>query len=301
MEVDSINEMFARSQEKFGVKYLNYIGDGDFKTYTNIIKLDPYGNKYPVVKSECVGHVQRRMGTRLRNIKKSAKLNGKGRLTEVLIKKLTIFYGLAIRRHLQSVNDMKNAIVATLDHYCSTDKKPRHENCPEGADSWCEWRKVQAAKNLKSYKHPARVIPPDVEKHIRPIYNDLSKDDLLIKCLGGHTQNTNESFNNTVWRLCPKHLHSGKKIVKTAAFIAAGTFNEGHCAILLVMDMLNITIGHQCKTMADQLDEARLARAGKRDSESTKEARTVQRAARLAENEFFEDCEGLLYGAAIAD
>ena len=53
-------------------------------------------------------------------------------------------------------------------------------------------------------------------------------------------------------------------------------------------------------TMADQLDEARLARAGKRYSESTKEACTAQRAARLAENDFFEDCEGLMYGASIA-
>ena len=73
--------------------------------------------------------------------------------------------------------------MATLDHYCSTDKNPRHENCPEGTDSWCEWREAQAANNLKSYKHPPRDISPDVEKHIRSIYKDLSKDDLLIKCL----------------------------------------------------------------------------------------------------------------------
>ena len=103
--------------------------------------------------------------------------------------------------------------------------------------------------------------------------------DLLIKCLGGHTQNANESFNSTVWRLCLKHLHLVKKIFETAAFSAAGTFSEGHATILLVMDMLNITIGQQCKTMADQLDEARLARVGKRYSECTKEARTAQRAA----------------------
>ena len=71
-------------------------------------------------------------------------------------------------------------------------------------------RSAMQAKNLKSYKHPPHVIPPDVEKHIRPIYKDLFKDDLLIKCLGRHTQNANESFNSTVWRLCPKNLHSGK-------------------------------------------------------------------------------------------
>ena len=33
MEVDAIKEMFAESVEKYGVKYLNYIGDGDSKTY----------------------------------------------------------------------------------------------------------------------------------------------------------------------------------------------------------------------------------------------------------------------------
>jgi len=32
MEVDAIKEMFLRSEEKFGVKYGNYIGDGDSKT-----------------------------------------------------------------------------------------------------------------------------------------------------------------------------------------------------------------------------------------------------------------------------
>ena len=111
-------------------------------------------------------------------------------------------------------------------------------------------RSAMQAKNFKSYKHPPRVISPDVEKHICPIYKELSKVDLLIKCLGGHTQNANESFNSTVWRLCPKHLHSGNKIVETAAFIAAGTFNEGHAAIFLVMDMLNKTIGQQYKTRA---------------------------------------------------
>jgi len=70
MEVDSIQEMFARSEEKFGVRYVNYIGDGDSKTYKSILDLNPYGDDCPVIKSECVGHVEKRMGTRLRNVKK---------------------------------------------------------------------------------------------------------------------------------------------------------------------------------------------------------------------------------------
>ena len=107
MEVDSVVEMFLRSIVKFGVKYLNYIGDGDSKTFTGILKMIPYGEDCPVTKNECVGHVQKRMGTRLRNKKKTEKLVGKNRLTEAIIKKLTLYYGLAIRRNVDSVEGMK--------------------------------------------------------------------------------------------------------------------------------------------------------------------------------------------------
>lgn len=70
MEVDSIQEMFVRSEEKLGVKYVNYIGDGDSKTYKCILDLNPYDDECPVIKSECIGHVEKRMGTWLRKMKK---------------------------------------------------------------------------------------------------------------------------------------------------------------------------------------------------------------------------------------
>ena len=88
IEVDSMLEMFSRSIEKFGVMYSNYIGDGDSKTFLGILNSDPYGDKCTVTKNECVGHVQKRMGTRLRNKRKQEKLGGKKRLTETLIKKI---------------------------------------------------------------------------------------------------------------------------------------------------------------------------------------------------------------------
>lgn len=87
IEVDAIIEMFLRSDEKFGVKYDNYIGDGDLKTFEAILDKNPYGDDFLVSKSECIGHVEKRMGTRLRNVKKINKLGGKGKLTDALIKK----------------------------------------------------------------------------------------------------------------------------------------------------------------------------------------------------------------------
>lgn len=149
MEAASILEMFQRSLEKYGLRYTSYIGDGDSKTFTKIVNSKPYGEDVVITKKECVGHVQKRMGTRLRElVKKTVQetivngkkimkkiLSGKGKLTAKLIDKLTIYYGLAIRRHSNSVEDMNNAIWATYYHYASSDENPQHEKCPGGANS----------------------------------------------------------------------------------------------------------------------------------------------------------------------
>jgi len=42
MEVEAITEMFKNSRKTYNVKYTNYIGDGDSKTYTGIINAAPY-------------------------------------------------------------------------------------------------------------------------------------------------------------------------------------------------------------------------------------------------------------------
>ncbi|OWR50850.1 hypothetical protein KGM_202497 [Danaus plexippus plexippus] len=160
-------------------------------------------------------------------------------------------------------------------------KLPRHGKCPEGVESWCEWRKAEATNTLAAFKHPPRVIDEHVEKHIRPIYEDLSKDDLLTRCLGGHTQNANESFNSTVWRIVPKHLNSGIKIVEIAAYIAGGMFNEGYSA--------------QCNNFAKGADNERVNRQNRRDSLESKEARTARRLEHLGENQFFEVSRAILW------
>jgi len=140
-----------------------------------------------------------------------------------------------------------------------------------------------------------------VEKHIRPIYEELSNDELLTRCLGGYTQNANESFNSTVWCMSPKHLHSGRKIIEISAYMAAGMFNEGYSAVLSTMQLLDLKIGQLCKMLADNVDAQRIERENRRTSLSSKEALTAHRLEQLHQNELFEEVEGLLYGAGIAD
>lgn len=64
--------MFQRSETLHSVKYANYIGDGDSKIFKGILDVQPY-KTFTVNKKECIDHVQKRMGTRLRNFKKTTK------------------------------------------------------------------------------------------------------------------------------------------------------------------------------------------------------------------------------------
>lgn len=167
--------------------------------------------------------------------------------------------------------------------------------------NWFEWQKARAANSLQTFKHPPRLIDETVETHIRPIYEELSNDDLMTRCLGGHTQNSNKSFNSIVWRLNPKHLNSGQKVVEIAAYMATGIFNEGYSAVLETMQLLNMIIGQQCKNFSQSADAVRVTRENRRTSISSKEARTARRMEALGQNEFFEEEEGILYGPGIAD
>ena len=150
--------------------YTNYVGDGDTKTFKAILDAKPYEN-VGVIKSECVGHVEKRMANRLRNVKKSVKFGGEGKLMDALIKKLTKYYGQAIRRNAHSKEDMMKGIMATYYHLISTDEQPQHYFCPTGVDSWCEYNAVQA-ENLP-FDHPAP-LHEDVQKNILPISQETN-------------------------------------------------------------------------------------------------------------------------------
>ena len=241
------------------------------------------------------------MGTQLRNVKKENKgLGGRGKLTAKLIDELTVYYGLAIRRFPNSVEEMKNAIWATFFHKMSTDKKPQHDKCPSGIDSWCTWQKAKADETLENYKHKSP-IPTDVQKAIRPVYEKLSTDDLLGRCLGGFTQNNNESVNAVIWSMAPKVTSSGATIVEIATYIAISLFNDGYDNVLLMMKVLNLIIGpnahHACNTM----DARRIAAANLQAQQATKEGRKLKRAVQREAEDIASAMEGLLYGPGIAD
>uniref|UniRef100_A0A1B6FLX7 Mutator-like transposase domain-containing protein n=1 Tax=Cuerna arida TaxID=1464854 RepID=A0A1B6FLX7_9HEMI len=59
MEVSGAVEVFSRSQELYGVRYLVYLGDGDSKAFAAVNEKIIYGNGVEVSKLECIGHVEK--------------------------------------------------------------------------------------------------------------------------------------------------------------------------------------------------------------------------------------------------
>ncbi|XP_044574589.1 uncharacterized protein LOC123258566 [Cotesia glomerata] len=241
------------------------------------------------------------MGSRLRKAKKDNKgIGGKGagKLTDKLISELSLYYGLAIRRNPDSVEEMKRDVWATYFHKISTNEYPQHMNC---SSSWCKYQKAIEDGTIDEFDHKNPPLNDKVLEVIKPIYESLSADSLLERCLGSETQNNNESLNSLIWTFAPKHIHAGPKTIEIATFFAVSIFNEGFIPILKILDVMGIAIGPEANAFKARRDEARIERSELRTSEASKEGRTARLHKRTSENEHFEVEEDFLYGAGIAD
>lgn len=301
MEVVGMVRIFQRSEFLHNAKYVGYIGDGDAKTFQAITESKAYDPETVVEKIECVGHIQKRMGTRLRKLKQNnfkcsdgKSVGGKGRLTDKVIDKLTMYYGNAIREHKNNLLEMRRAVWAIYFHTRSTDGEPLHNFCPAGLDTWCCYQKSLAEGTSFTHK---LTLPSSVMDAIKPIFNDLSQPKLLQRCLGGKTQNSNESLNSLIWKLCPKTQGSGKRIAEFAANEAVLLFNEGNISRLKIMEKFGLTVGSRAKKCMLQMDKRRIATAEVRLFQNTKEMRKHKRIVQKTLNEKLVLKEGPMYAA----
>lgn len=255
-----------------------------------------------IQKTECVGHVQKRMGTRLRKCRKDNKgIGGKNKLTAKMIDKLSVYYGLAIRRNYDTVDGMYQAIWATFYHYSSTTENPQHQLCPEGADSWCEWQRAKGSDLLTNYKQTYKALPDNVLSAIKPIYKDLSQTSLLTRCLGGYTQNANESFNNLIWRVAPKNTNSSSDIVDIATYVAVCLFNDGISSLLSILSTMGIKVGRNAVHNANLYDSRRCKQAAIRAEHATREARIRHRQSKSGTLDHLNNEDHAEYGPGIDD
>ena len=301
MESEAARLLWCRSVEKRGLMYTTYVGDGDCKGHKEVCEARPYGD-VAVTKEECVGHVQKRLGKALRDLKKSMKgqklsdgltIGGAGRLTDKVIDTLQTYYGLAVRANTDDAVKMAQAIWAGLFHRYSTDDKPRHFLCPGGADSWCGFKRVQAGAQPTYIHH--NILPEAIYKLLVPVYRRLADQALLKRCLLGATQNANEAFNGVVWRMCPKEVNAGRGVVELAANLATCTFNDGAMSLCQVLEEMSCSVGHNTIKALKKEDTDRIAHAEVASSALQKSTRKKRRRKKKGWEEQRTEQEGITY------
>ena len=119
MEPSGIKAIFNRSTEKKQLRHTEFYGDGDSKGHASIESIYP---DIEVIKQECIGHVQKRVGSRLKKLRqKVGSLGRTGRLNDATIDRLQNYYGMAIRNNTGNLVKMKKSCCSrTLPCICSS-------------------------------------------------------------------------------------------------------------------------------------------------------------------------------------
>ncbi|CAN8004346.1 unnamed protein product [Ixodes hexagonus] len=266
MEVEAALIMFRRSFEKHGLRYTTVLSDGDSRTYHALTEDAVYGF-VEIEKKDCLNHVHKRMGSALRTLvdKKKAQgkaLGGKGRLTQDKIKRITNYYGYALRSHSHDVPAMQRAVQATLRHMSSTDESPDHSFCPEGANSWCSYNRALA--NSEQPRGHKNALPDFVREALEPVFARLGDKDLLERCSDGKTQNPSESLHAVIWAQTSKNTHASLFSVQRAVAEAVSVFNQGQKKTNeSVVASLGYTAGSALIRRSIEKDDRRLHKANK--------------------------------------
>ena len=302
METEGVRRLFRRSQER-NLVYTSYIGDGDSKGYQAVLSDKPYGD-VEIVKEECIGHVAKRLGKALRDLKKNKApladgkpIGGKGRLTEERCEKLQKYFSLAIQRGVKQpgdpVNNMMRHIWASLAHSASTDEHPQHEFCPTDEGSFCKWQQWKAGRQGPYTHHDP--LPEAVVDAIKPAYRRLASPALLVRCSRGATQNQNESLNGLVWQYCPKTSFCGVDTVEAAVGLALIKFNHGLQRFQDVLAMMGCVASADATAGLVGADRERLYFSKRKHSEEEKQERKRRRRQRKGLEEDTVEKEGAMY------
>ena len=221
---------------------------------------------------------------------------GRGKLTDATTDCLQNYYGIAIRQNKNNSNAMKSAVRATLYHVASSKNENLHfPHCPEGSDSWCRYNRAKA--NHTSTYRPGPGLPISIVWKLKPIYNELSSDILLKKCLHGLTQNNNEPFNMTIWERIPKGHYVSLTHLQFGTFDAAAHFNIGRQASVLVLEKMNLRPAKYLLEGCRKINQKRLYLAIYKNTERAKKRRQVIRGKKKSRYDKFIEKEQNPYQA----
>jgi hypothetical protein len=300
MECDGILEIFSRSEIERGLVYTGYLGDGDSKSYTMVANANPPvyvrddGSRVLIEKLECCGHIQKRMGNQLSSCVQSNKnkkfktkegkivtgIGGKGGLTKVAIRRIQGHFGAAIRNNKGNLEAMRGDILQILLH-----RRGEHEECGD----WCPSKSGDLEKANRSQ------LPKYVCDAIQPVFDRLSSDELLKKCLHGGDQNSNESLHSVVWQVVPKNKFVGLNHLQHGVSLATLLYNEGEQPRMEICSHLGYEPGRYLQEYCLEMNKERIEKSEDRCDPVFQTRRSNKRTANVAAIASQEAEEGVQY------
>ena len=166
---------------------------------------------------------------------------------------------------------MQSAVRATLFHVASS--KENNWHYPEGSDSWFKYNQ-DIANKAHTYKLGPGLPLPVVMK-LKPIFEELSNEKLLQKCVHGLTQNQNESFNATIWERIPKTRFVSHTQLEFAVNDAVANFNIGRESCVVIFEKLRMLPGRYTLKGSQHINKRRLFNSLYKNIENSKKRRKI--------------------------
>lgn len=210
--------------------------------------------------------------------KGSQTMGGKGKLTEDLMRRFQSLYSKSIRDYCNGVrdgsrvadlSDLQRDIKAGLHHTISSDGYPDHDFCPTGPETWCQYNQHVLRDTLEDYSKPVPLLPRWIRETLIPLFDRHSDLSLLERCQLAATQNINESFNQLIWKRCPKVYWCSGQSVFIGTMLATIKFNQGAAGLF---PLISGELGAEQRKIAEKTDSRRIYCA-----KPEKQARKIKR------------------------
>jgi hypothetical protein len=247
-----------------------------------------------VEKEECIGHVQKRMGTRLRNLLKKKQgcklrdgkgLGGAGRLTNARIDFFQSLYGNAIRDNKGNADEMSRQTKAILKHYSDP-----------GDHSLCIPEKCSYLRDPTNYKPVDKLLPQAVVEEMQPIFDELAHPKILSGCINLRTQNQNESFHHVIWGFVPKEQPQSMNIITLGLNLAVVVFNRGYTyTARKLFAAMGWSLPRSSAAIFESIDKFRISLSQHQSGTSYKEKRSKRRNQRRKRMDAFRRTEKITY------
>ena len=101
----------------------------------------------------------------------------------------------------------------------------QHKYCPKNINTWCRYWQDKVP-NQGRYTEDNR-LPSVFKSKLKYLFDRLSDEDLVKRCMLSLTQNQNESINNVLWFLCTKRTFCGFRKLSLCVAESVSKFNCG--------------------------------------------------------------------------